>query len=489
MPAGRFRPAAAVVAEDVSLGLGEEIHLFDVSRLKPDHDASEDPSQPHPRQALLTNLQHIASYTWLNETIPVPALAVPGMAPIWREPAVGLHLPRDRMSDIGQKQDADSVPQWPLLALVAAVRCEQPSYPLHDLDVITARNSLRRLLRWIRSDGKRGGAFEFRIDVDVVGKRTLLLSRRELRDNEHHVRGPHGHGLAFERAATYSSDADPDGEGNSYMRFMGYNRILRYNLDGLAMLVRCEVDACVRDEMGAPGSHNAAMPSASSLAEDGTVHSLTDDMARVHLSHVPTPSSSPLERAFSPSSTSTFSEGTTLFSLYGNPSGASSMSSVEVSSTIGEAPLVDASSSTKKSTALPPSEPIRVINQGHRIDQRDLVELTTCFNEHFPRWDEISDQLFLSGISRLHVGFYDRKGVLTAVRKYSPGHYRLVTARKKHAESYVRLAQLLREIRDCALQHRDVPLSLACLDGRLCMYQRMDGKTALPMQYIASFHH
>lgn len=148
------------------------------------------------------------------------------MPPIWREPERGLQLHNDRVSNIGNEQDANVVPKWPLLALVAAVRHERgPEYPLKSVDIITARNSLRRLLRWIRSGGRRSGSFEFRIDVDIVGRRTMLLSRRELRDSEPHVRRAHGHGLAFERAATYSED---DSDGNLYMRYMGYNRIVRY---------------------------------------------------------------------------------------------------------------------------------------------------------------------------------------------------------------------------------------------------------------------
>lgn len=62
----QLRPSPAVLAEDVSLGLGEQLHRFEVPRL----DQAE--------RVTLAGLEHVASYSWLNETVPVPAMAVPG---------------------------------------------------------------------------------------------------------------------------------------------------------------------------------------------------------------------------------------------------------------------------------------------------------------------------------------------------------------------------------------------------------------------------
>lgn len=174
-----------------------------------------------------------------------------------------------------------------------------------------------------------------------------------------------------------------------------------------------------------------------------------------------------------------------MFSFYGQPSAASSMSSIDVSSTIGDDVPRFSPSIAKQKPA--PTVPIRIVPGGRKVDQRDLVELTTCFSEQFPRWDEHGDQLFLSGVSRLHVGFYDKAGVLTDVRKYTPGHYNLTATRKKHAESYSRLAALLREVRERALESGEPRLSLACLNGRLALYRRSDDKVALPAQYLAMF--
>lgn len=116
-------------------------------------------------------------------------------------------------------QNARVTPKWPLLALVASVHAKQPDFAFSEVDVVVTRNSLRKLLRWIRSRGESGGVAEFRIDVDVVG-RTMLLTRREPRNTEQH-RVSHGVGLSFERAST-------DLPCEDYARHMGHHRVVQY---------------------------------------------------------------------------------------------------------------------------------------------------------------------------------------------------------------------------------------------------------------------
>ncbi|EJD50996.1 hypothetical protein AURDEDRAFT_160137 [Auricularia subglabra TFB-10046 SS5] len=418
----RLRPSRAVLDEDVSVNLGEELHRFELSELQPRQHWDND------TDIRLTNLEAVSSYSWVNES-GIPMIAVPGMPPVWSEPSVGMVLPWDKSTTVTEQQSADVVPKYPLLALVASIRQERPDYAFADIDVVTARNSLRRLLRWIRSRGKAALLREFRIDVDVAGDKTILLTRRELRANEPHIKNAHGRGLAFERAATRD-----ESDGAAYMPYMGHHRIVKYRLEGVTML----------------------LPSSTALRASETTESIG-----------------------SPTST--------LFSFYEHSSAATSVNSVDISHLMGDDFDVPPKPSQKSKTREPEVPVIRVLAQGRPIAQRDLVELTTCFDGRFPRWDELCDQLFLSGVPRVHVGFYDRAGAISSVRKYTPGYYRMAQARAKQAESYRQLAELLRLIRQRVMEHPGMNLSLACVSGRLGLYERLDGTVALPAKYLAMF--
>jgi hypothetical protein len=61
------------------------------------------------------------------------------------------------------------------------------------VDFITNRNCLRNLLRWI------SGSRDFRIDTQLVGTQTVLLTRWDKRDFDE--RHPY-HGHNFEKAST-----------------------------------------------------------------------------------------------------------------------------------------------------------------------------------------------------------------------------------------------------------------------------------------------
>ncbi|KAF8607130.1 hypothetical protein BDV93DRAFT_603786 [Ceratobasidium sp. AG-I] len=88
------------------------------------------------------------------------------------------------------------------------------------IDVVADRNSLRKLLRFVRANGsdrdpRPAYVREFRVDVQLApNNRTLVLI-------------PH------------------EGNGVDSSSFRSYHRIIRYNLPGLRFLVRSEVDAVI----------------------------------------------------------------------------------------------------------------------------------------------------------------------------------------------------------------------------------------------------
>ncbi|KAK7001801.1 hypothetical protein R3P38DRAFT_3044555, partial [Favolaschia claudopus] len=102
------------------------------------------------------------------------------------------------------------------------------------IDFITARNTLRKLLHWIEDAGANSKSQDFRIDMQLAGN-TVLMNRWETGTRVNW--SGQMYGLNFEKAST-----DP---AIGCEECTGHIRIVRYDLDGLKMVVRFEVDACL----------------------------------------------------------------------------------------------------------------------------------------------------------------------------------------------------------------------------------------------------
>jgi hypothetical protein len=92
----------------------------------------------------------------------------------------------------------------PLLAAADAIHSQGTAPPVDwpTVDVIAERNTLRNLMRWLNPSPGRE-ARDFRIDVQLVGTKTLVLRRWEGPKREVHTNCPFGHGFvaAMTRAA------------------------------------------------------------------------------------------------------------------------------------------------------------------------------------------------------------------------------------------------------------------------------------------------
>lgn len=86
-------------------------------------------------------------------------------------------------------------------------------------------------MRWIDGYAGRG----FRIDAQLAGSGTVLLSRWETRTREQGL--PTSYGFNFEEASTTPAAGC---EGST-----SHHRIVKYNFGGLSMIVRFEVDAFI----------------------------------------------------------------------------------------------------------------------------------------------------------------------------------------------------------------------------------------------------
>ncbi|KAH7087976.1 hypothetical protein BKA62DRAFT_582451, partial [Auriculariales sp. MPI-PUGE-AT-0066] len=128
----------------------------------------------------IQDFQHLSSYSWVD--VAQPTIIVPGNTPVWNQPT----LPVTLRQDSGKRfvdQNAHRAPAFPLLPLFAAVLHTKSvtsdtaivAFDLASVDVVSERNGLRKLLRWIEGGDN---VKNFRIDVDLVGD-IVLFTRRE----------------------------------------------------------------------------------------------------------------------------------------------------------------------------------------------------------------------------------------------------------------------------------------------------------------------
>ena len=134
----------------------------------------------------------------------------------------------------------------------------QPNFDMKDVDIVTDRNILRKLLRFA-SDTVRD---PFRINVKLLGG-VLFFSRWEP-ETKFLISGFQntGFGHNFEKPTTSWDTGLKDSSG--------HHRIVRYNLGGIRYLVRYEVDAC-REEI--EGSVRGPDPKDVYDSDDCSMHS------------------------------------------------------------------------------------------------------------------------------------------------------------------------------------------------------------------------
>lgn len=179
----------------------------------------------------LRNVKPLASYSWIEGR--TPSIVVPGCPRIWQNTIVttvpadtGVHYLDRNTSFMGHRPS--------LTPIFAAVDSLHDDFQYRDLDLVTDRNNLRKLLRCIdRQQDKT-----FRIDIDLLGK-TCLFTRREETLVET-IKEFRGYGHEYELAATKPRRGS-EGE-------ISHHRIVRYEFGGLKVLLRYEVDACTEPE-------------------------------------------------------------------------------------------------------------------------------------------------------------------------------------------------------------------------------------------------
>ncbi|CAJ2510868.1 Uu.00g064930.m01.CDS01 [Anthostomella pinea] len=199
---------------------GTKIQSLVVDDLSPEAEAFE-------RKAVISGCVPVASYSWLN--VQDPTILVPGKPPRWTPLRTPSPLPEDS-GDYYRDKNAARYPKHPMepTVLASLATPSSSSTPVDgDIDIVACSSTLGNLLRFAKGQDKL-----FRMLVEVVDG-TVFFIRRENFPTEL-IEGVRGFGHSFpEYYTTWDSDVkDSD----------NHQRILRYSLGGLSLLVRFGVD-------------------------------------------------------------------------------------------------------------------------------------------------------------------------------------------------------------------------------------------------------
>jgi hypothetical protein len=152
-------------------------------------------------------------------------------------------------------QNASRAPTYPFEPMFAALDLMKPDFNFGGVDLVTNRNSLRKLLHFASGRAQHS----FRIDIKLV-QSTLFLTRREKKTRDVIRKAMDvGYGHNFEHAFTKPLDGLEDSSG--------HHRIVRYRIGELNCVVRFEVDAWGGDE----GAEHERIEDCASGGEDTAV--------------------------------------------------------------------------------------------------------------------------------------------------------------------------------------------------------------------------
>ncbi|KAI0642899.1 hypothetical protein C8Q79DRAFT_1012907 [Trametes meyenii] len=384
------------------------------------------------------NLKYLGSYNWVEEE--APTIIVPGSPPVWQERALPYHVPYDKGIRMIDQNGFRMGPASCLLPLFRAVDIVaedngDTSHEWSDVDVVTDRNGLRKLIRWLNHSGSDHDEppREFRIDLQLGGNKTVLMHRWEKRTREIAAPPKSGCGISFERETTSPAQGCTRGTG--------HHRIVKYDFGGLKMVVRFEVDACTAPQ---PTSTTATRRASATASQAPPRRSTDNDAPNVD-------------------------------------SLAEVLAGLGVSST-----AVDPTPSPNTAASM-----VSVIRAGTQVPQDAIVELVTRADRfvHQFDWEEKYPQLLLSYTPHLFLGIHNR-GLFDRVEKYSLGGAEL-----RHVESdpniqatFRRLVSVLRTIQNLVKEHgKRGRLTLVCQNGVLGVYERTTDAGVLPDAELLRF--
>ncbi|KAK2465269.1 hypothetical protein APHAL10511_002623 [Amanita phalloides] len=186
------------------------------------------PPAPQDNDGLdISETKYLGSYNWADRT--TPTILVPGSPSRWLEK--GPFRVDPDVGTIITDHNAYHMKEGALIPLFVAVDANEDAdaFDWPAVDIVTDRNAFRKLLRWIDGDDKNA----FRIDLQLVGKKTLLMTRWA---NE--VTEPF-------RGYTYGLHYFNESTKKPHRESTGHHRIISYNWNGLNVVLRSTVDAFI----------------------------------------------------------------------------------------------------------------------------------------------------------------------------------------------------------------------------------------------------
>lgn len=185
--------------------------------------------------AKITDVRHLSSYSWIAES--TPTVIVPGLPPLWK-PLQGPQTLKKDSGFVYIAQNAARHPDYPIEPLFRSLFIEHPTFNLQNVDVITDRNNIRKLLQFVQPKQSSYTLESFTINAEVT-QNTIIFCRTEAATSE--VIGPNdfrGYGREFERRYT---TAEVSGS-------TGHHRILSFRFCGMSFIVRHETDGYVKTD-------------------------------------------------------------------------------------------------------------------------------------------------------------------------------------------------------------------------------------------------
>ena len=398
----------------------------------------------------IENVQYVASYNWVDTeqpTIVVPGTSFPfhlerhrshtraGSPAIWTGRSVPFTLQPDSGSHFVDQNGArmSEYPMLPLFAAADAIHENKEPVDWPAVDVVTDRNGLRKLLRWLNPSPGRE-VRDFRIDVELVGAKTVVLNRWEGRTRE----PPTGktYGFAFEAATGRAAPGCPSSGHHraiSYVRcpcVHAYRRAQCYwgeqDMLDIKLIVRFEVDACLPTDANTAKTGTSDKKPSAKKAPELALDDLVDALGDMNLT----------------------------------------------------------SSSTTRTTSSS-SPALNIIRAGTQVPQESLLEVTSRSKYFIDQldWNELYPQLAISQTPGLRLGVHER-GTFTEMRECQvddedgadagvpPG---LPEQRRDTAAQFVRLSRVLEDVQELAISRGPGPtgsFSLVCEGGELRVYAR-----------------
>ncbi|KAG7440084.1 uncharacterized protein BT62DRAFT_643654 [Guyanagaster necrorhizus] len=176
------------------------------------------------RKVEITGPRYLGSYSWLTGR--TPRILVPGAPRIW----VDRPTPFTLSPDSGFQScdhNAYQLPPYPLLPIFLAVTT---TFDWSSVDVVADCHSFLRLIAF--ATGQR---HDFRMDLQLAGSKTVLCTRWEPKVLM--SADPGGYGRNFERMLTRPAPGCTNAAS--------HHRVITYDLAGMKLVVRAEVDACL----------------------------------------------------------------------------------------------------------------------------------------------------------------------------------------------------------------------------------------------------